>query len=145
VGSNPSRAADIHGAIYRRHREVGAIVNAFPVNATAFSVCGSTVDTRTIPESVVMVRKPELTSFAAQFSEPAAIADAISPRYVATILENNGVLVTGADVLQAFDRLEVLESTAEALINARAVGSLEPMSDDVIRELEEFFALDDGI
>ncbi len=53
------------------------------------------------------------------------------------------MLVTGADVLQAFDRLEVLESTAEALINARAVGSLEPMSDDVIRELEEFFALDD--
>jgi hypothetical protein len=37
--------------------------------------------------------------------------------------------------------LEVLESTAEALINARAIGTLAPLSEDVIRELEEFFAL----
>jgi L-fuculose-phosphate aldolase len=65
----------------------------------------------------------------------------VSPQQPAAILENNGVLVTGADVLEAFDRLEVLESTAEALINARAVGTLAPLPDDVIRELEEFFKL----
>ncbi len=40
VGSAPSRAAGIHAAIYRRHPQIGAIVNAYPVNATAFSVCG---------------------------------------------------------------------------------------------------------
>ena len=45
-------------------------------------------------------------------------------------------------MLEAYDRLEVLESTAEALINARALGTLSPLSADVIRELEEFFALD---
>ena len=51
------------------------------------------------------------------------------------------MLVTGKDVLEAYDRLEVLESTAEALINARAVGTPAPLSDDVIRELEESFEL----
>ena len=44
-------------------------------------------------------------------------------------------LATGASVLQLFDRVEALESTAEALINWRAIGELTPMPDNVIREL----------
>jgi L-fuculose-phosphate aldolase len=116
-------------------------VNAYPVNAAAFGVSGSLVDTRTIPESLVVVRRPGLVGFVAQFAEPESLADAVSPQQPAAILENNGVLVTGENVLEAFDRLEVLESTAEALINARAIGTLAPLPDDVIRELEEFFEL----
>ncbi len=142
AGSAPSRAARIHGAIYSRHPQIGAIVNAYPVNATAFGVCGEVVDTRTIPESLVVLRRPGIVGYAAQFAEPESVADAISPQRPAAILENNGVLVAGEDVLQAYDRLEVLEATAEALINARALGSLAPLSEDVIRELEVFFALD---
>jgi L-fuculose-phosphate aldolase len=49
------------------------------------------------------------------------------------------VLVTGESVLEAFDRLEVLESTAEALINARALGPLSPMDERAIAELEAIF------
>jgi len=142
AGSAPSRAARIHAAIYGRHPQIGAIVNAYPVNATAFGVCDLAVDTRTIPESLVVVRRPAIVGYATQFAEPESIADAVSPQQPATILENNGVLVTGKDALEAFDRLEVLESTAEALINARALGTLSPLSEDVIRELEEFFALE---
>jgi L-fuculose-phosphate aldolase len=41
------------------------------------------------------------------------------PRRPAALLENDGVLVTGRDILEAFDRLEVLESAAEAIINCR--------------------------
>jgi L-fuculose-phosphate aldolase len=55
------------------------------------------------------------------------------------VLENDGVLVTGSDVLEAFDRLEVLESTAEAIINCRAVGSLQPLNAAVTKELDEAF------
>ena len=141
-GSAPSRAARMHGAIYGRHPEIGSIVNAYPVNATAFGVSGSVVDTRTIPESLVVVRRPGIVRYSAQFTEPESLAEAVSPQRPAAILENNGVLVTGKGVLEAYDRLEVLESTAEALINARALGTLAPLSEDVIRELEEFFALD---
>ena len=100
------------------------------------------VDTRTIPESLVVVRRPGIVGYTAQFAKPESLAEAVSPQRPAAILENNGVLVTGKDVLEAYDRLEVLESTAEALINARALGTMAPLSDDVIRELEEFFSLD---
>ena len=63
----------------------------------------------------------------------------VSAGQPAVILENDGVLVTGSDVLEAFDRLEVLESTAEAIINCRAVGELKPLSDEVTRGLDEAF------
>lgn len=138
-GANPSRAANIHEAIYRAHPHVGAIINAYPVNATAFSVTGGEIDTRTIPESYIVVRHPGVAPYGLQFEDPPAIACMLSANRPALILENDGVLVTGSDVLEAFDRLEVLESTAEALINSRAVGELSPMPADVIRELEQVF------
>jgi L-fuculose-phosphate aldolase len=139
AGSAPSRAAALHDAIYRRHPGIGAIINAYPVNATAFSVTGMALDTRTIPESYVVVRHVGRAPFGLQFEDMGELANQLSSKQPAIILENDGVLVTGSHVLEAFDRLEVLESTAEAVINARAVGTLSPMSDQVTRELDAAF------
>ena len=97
------------------------------MNATAFSVTGAPLDTRTIPESYVVVREVGAWRRTACSSTTPASWRACCPRASPRcILENDGVLVTGADVLEAFDRLEVLESTAEAIINCRALGSLLP-------------------
>jgi L-fuculose-phosphate aldolase len=139
AGKAPSRAARVHEAIYRRHPAVGAVVNAYPVNATAFSVTGAPFDTRTIPESYVVVRHVGRAPFGLQFGDGSSLAALLSPEQPALVLENDGVLVTGASVLEAFDRLEVLESTAEALINCRALGTLQPLSADVTRELDRAF------
>ena len=109
------------------------------MNATAFSVTGAALDTRTIPESYVVVRevRPRAVRRAIRGRPGVGGDDRRSSRRI--ILENDGVLVTGSDVLEAFDRLEVLESTAEAIINCRAVGELRPLSDDVTRGLDEAF------
>jgi len=45
----------------------------------------------------------------------------------------------GRTILDAFDRLEVLESTSDALINARALGPVHPMNEDTIKELIQVF------
>ena len=141
AGAEPSRAAPIHDAIYRAHPRIGAIINAYPVNATAFSVTGTPVDTRTIPESYVVVRRAgDAPHTGCSSGIRASWRALLSPQPArARFCENDGVLVTGSDVLEAFDRLEVLESTAEAFINSRAVGTLSPMSDEAIRELERKF------
>ncbi len=138
-GKAPSRAARNHRAIYARHPAAGAVVNAYPVNATAFSVTGTPLDTRTIPESYLLLRDVPRIPFDRIFGDGAALADAVGPDHPVALLENDGVLVVGTDVLDAFDRLEVLESTAEALINARPLGALLPMPDDAIAELKRAF------
>ena len=139
AGKTPSRAASIHDAIYRGHPAVGAIVNACPVNATAFSVSGAVLESRTIPESYVVIRNIGKAPYGVQFNGGDEIVAMLSPTRPAMLLENDGVLVTGGDILEAFDRLEVLESTAEAIINARAIGTLQPLSEEVTRQLDQAF------
>ena len=139
AGKTPSRAIKIHEAVYRAHPEVGSIVNACPVNATAFSVSGVALDSRTIPESYVVIRNVGCARYGSQFGDGTELAAMLSKTTPALLLENDGVMVTGGDVLEAFDRLEVLESTAEAIINARAVGTLRPLGDEVTRGLDRAF------
>jgi L-fuculose-phosphate aldolase len=139
AGASPSRAAGVHAAIYRRYPEIGAIVNAYPVNATAFSVTGAELDSRTIPESYIVIRQVGRIPYGVQFEQPEAVTETISPKRPAALLENDGALVAGRTVLEAYDRLEVLESTAEAIINCHALGKLSPMPEEVTRELERVF------
>lgn len=138
-GKTASRAARNHAAIYKRHPGIRAVVNAYTVNATAFGVTGTPLDSRTIPESFIFLRNIGRVPYGMQFTDPAGIAAAVSPESPIALFENDGVLVCGTSVLDAFDRLEVLESTAEAVINARHLGTIEPMDDAVIAELESAF------
>jgi L-fuculose-phosphate aldolase len=138
-GKRPSLAVRLHEAIYKEHPQIQAIANAYPVNATAFTVTDQPFDTRTIPESYVVLRTVGRVGFGLQYEDHDSLAREISPRQPVLLLENDGVLVTGRSILEAFDRLEVLESTAEALINSRALGQLVPISEGAIRELERVF------
>lgn len=142
VGKKASRAVWSHRAIYQRHPHVQAIVFAHPVNATAFSVTDSPFDARTIPESYVFLRDVQRVPHGVQYQNDGSIASYVSSSSPSAILENDGVLVTGRSVFDAFDRLEVLEATSEALINARAIGSVAPMPEQVIGELRAAFGIE---
>lgn len=141
TGRTPSSAAAGHRAIYEAHPEIQAIVTACPVNATAFSVTDAVLDTRTIPESYVFLRDVQRARFGVAFGDARAMAELASLRNPILILENHGVQVCGTSVLDAFDRLEVLESTAEAMINGRPLGAMVPMSDEALAELKRAFAI----
>ncbi|MEI6279733.1 MAG: class II aldolase/adducin family protein [Verrucomicrobiae bacterium] len=139
AGQTPSRAGNIHSAIYHAHPEIHAVVNALPVHASAFSASDARLDTRTIPESYLFLKDVHTIRFEDQYGDPAGIAPLIGPKNPAALLENNGVLVAGLTVLDAFDRLEVLEATATAILRSRSLGAVRPMSDGVIKELLEAF------
>ncbi len=139
IGKEPSRAVLLHQAIYERHPEIRAIVLATPPNATAFSVSSVKLDVRTIPESYIFLRDVPVLPYALAYGDGKELAAAMTPEYPVALLENGGALVLGRTMLDAFDRLEVLESTADAVINARLVGDVRPMGKAVIDELIEAF------
>ena len=138
-GKIASRALPVHAAIYRNHPSIQAVAMATPVNATAFAVSHEKLDTRTIPESYIFLRDVEVVPFEVVYGDPEAFAAGCRPDFPVSLLENDGVLVLGKSLLDAFDRLEVLESTAEAVINSRPLGPVRPMDDSVISELVQAF------
>ena len=135
----PSHAAELHRAIYRGHPKINAIINATPVNATAFAVSDSVLDTRTIPESYIFLRDVGKLPFREVYAAPETVAKRMRDESPVALIENDGALVLGRTILDAFDRLEVLESTAEAVINGRALGPVKSMKPAVIDELIEVF------
>lgn len=139
AGKTPSRALPLHAAIYAAHPSVQAIAMATPVNATAFAVSKEILDTRTIPESYIFLRDVPKIPFETVYGDPNEFAAHCRPDFPISLLENDGVMVLGSSLLDAFDRLEVLESTAEAVINARHLGPVRPMDDEVIAELVREF------
>ena len=138
-GKLPSRAWRLHREIYRRHPEIQSVVNATPVNATAFSASAEKLDSRTIPESYIFLLDVAVHPHAWMYQKPEKIAEAVTPQRPVALVENDCALVLGKSILDAFDRLEVLESTAEAFIQGRSIGEVRPMNDAVIDELVKAF------
>jgi len=141
LGKMPSRALYAHTALYEANPEVQCIVNANPVNALAFSICHRKVDTYTIPESYVFLGDVSLLPFETTFSDFDALSKTLSLKAPAAVLQNNGVMLVGRDILSAFDQLEVLECSAEAIIDSQPIGGHVPMSQEIIDELCEAFNL----
>ncbi len=140
-GHLPSRAVVLHQEIYARHPEVGAIVSSQCPAATAFAVTGTHLDSATIPESYVVLRSVPLIPYGRQFTDERSVAEEISPRTPAILLENDAMLTTGANLTQAFDRLEVAEFSAQAILSARQLGEIARIDRERLEALETRFGL----
>lgn len=142
-GKRPSRAALLHALIYERHPEVGAIINAQPAHASAFCMTAAPLSTRTIPESYIVLNEAPKLPFLRIVEDAERIAGEVSlGKRPVVLIENEGALVLGRDVLDAFDRLEVLEATTEALLLAKPLGAVVPMPDPAINELRRVFKVE---
>lgn len=139
AGKAPSRSLAMHAAIYERRPDVNAVMTAQPPSVLAFAVTGTPFDSKTIPESYILLRDVPMVPFGAQYHEPAEVAERVSSRNPVVLIENDCVLTVGRSLLEAFDRLEVAEFSAAALLDTAAIGALVPIEDAQIRELERKF------
>ncbi len=142
TGKRPSRTATLHRMLYERHPAVGAVILAQPPNLTAFCISRTRLEARIMPESFVLLREVELLPFGAQYRDPPALARGVSPRGPVVLIENEGVLVTGANLLQAFDRLEVAEFTASSILQARGLGAVVNLPEQARREISDAYIRD---
>lgn len=143
AGKTPSRAVRLHELIYRNNPGIHAVLQAKPVHAMAFAVTDAFFDSRAIPESYVLLRNIKKLPFQEIYSNPEGLSRELNEVSPAVVVENDSVIVVGAAPLQAFDRLEVLESTAHAILNAFAIGQIVPIPDSEIVEIKKAFDLKD--
>lgn len=139
-GRMPSRSVRLHQAIYERHPHVECVITAQAPYITAYAIADVVMDTRTIPESYIMLQDVPRIPYDVHLSDQTAAAAHLSKRVPVLLLQNDCVLTTGNSVLQAFDRLEVAEFTARSLIETRAIGRLVPITPEQVKALEKAFA-----
>ncbi len=138
-GKLPSRSVRLHQMIYEQHPDIGSVITAQSPHAAAYAVTPVPFDSRTIPESYILLRDVPRVDFDTLYQRPADVARSISEASPVLLIQNDCVLVTGVNVLKAFDRLEVLEYTAKSLLKLPKLGKLKAINSDRIKEIEEAF------
>lgn len=140
-GKYPSRSAPLHSEIYRRNPEINSLIIAHPPNIMAFAVSDAYFNSRIIPESYIMLRDVPKLPFGSSFLQPAMTAAEISMKNPVVLIENDCVIVAGTSLINAFDRLEVAEFSAKAIISAGGIGEIANIDDDEIERINKAFNL----
>ena len=136
---NPSRSVLLHSAIYNHNKDINCIILSQTPNATAYTIADHKLDTRTIPESYVVLRDIQIINYGKQYKDPEIIAEMISKKNPVLLIQNDCILVTGNSILETFDRLEVADFTARSLIDSKSLGNLIPIGKEEVEELNEHF------
>ncbi|HKJ94254.1 MAG TPA: class II aldolase/adducin family protein, partial [Gammaproteobacteria bacterium] len=142
AGSSPSRSTRIHRAIYSRHPDIGSVILTQSPNAMAFAITGTAMDTRTIPESYLLLRDVPMLPFRSHYGEGREVAEAVSESRPVVLIANDCILVTGESLLQAYDRLEVAEFSARSIVDSTALGAVRPIGDREVADLRKAFGID---
>jgi L-fuculose-phosphate aldolase len=136
----PSIEFNLHLNIYKKMKDVRAIVHAHPVFASSFTAMKGTINTSLTAEARAICGVPRFVPYALMGS--AELADVVAQNAeVADILllENHGIITTGTTLLQAFDKLEVLENAAKMTLITEMAGNKKTLSSFRISEIDKLF------
>jgi L-fuculose-phosphate aldolase len=120
---NPSSELPMHLAIYRLRPDVGGVVHAHPPFGTGFAVAGVPLDKPLLSEVILTLGCIPLTAYGTPSTHE--MVDSLSPyipHHDALLLANHGAVAYGADLEQAYGRMETLEHFAKITLIARLVG-----------------------
>jgi len=136
----PSIENEMHLSIYRKKKEISAIVHAHPLFASAFTAMKCSINTDLTAEAKAICGDPCFVPYALMGTrELASVASESIMKSDILLLENHGILTTGSSILQAFDKLEVLENAAKMTMIVKMTGKKKPLSKANILELERLF------
>lgn len=132
----PSSEALLHLACYCARNDIGAVVHAHPPYATAFAALGMPVPTRYLTEIAVALWEIPC----AEYGTPGTVEvpESALPMLEsanAFLLRNHGVVTVGADLWEAYHRMESVEQGARVATIISELGGAQPFDDDQLRDL----------
>jgi L-fuculose-phosphate aldolase len=135
----PFSELELHLSAYAEREDADAVVHAHPPYATAMGLAGVSLEIAAMPEVVVSLGAKIPT---APLSMPRALAArdavaALSREHSAMLLAGNGALALGADLAQAYLRMELVEHYARIVSLARQMGRVAELSPAQVQELLE--------
>ncbi len=118
----PTIESQMHVEIYQRRPDVQAVVHAHPLTAGAFSASKRHISTKYLAEAFVVLGEITYAPYACMGSvKLAQIVGDAAENANCIVMQNHGVIALGNNLLQAFDRLEVLENAARTTLICQGV------------------------
>lgn len=142
AGKSPSRSVMLHKAIYEKHPHINSVIIAHAPNIMAFAVTDVDFDSRTIPESYILLRNIPKVPYGTVFMETKKLAERFVPSVPIILVKNDCIIATGDSLINTFDRLEVAEYSAKAIIACKHIGAIVAIDDEKIAALEVAFNLE---
>lgn len=130
----------MHTAVYRLRRDVGAIIHTHSPAATAFALAGRPI--APCYEALIrmgVTQDVPVAAYAPRGSEAAVgnILSVAQPGVWAVLLANHGVLAFGRDVVHAVRVAISVEEAAHMAILAEAIGGARPIPQELIDRAQE--------
>lgn len=132
TGKVPGRFWEVHRAIYEQHSDVRAVITARPPAIMGYACCGAAFDSHLVSEGYICLGDVNRLEWADGAVDARRVAGMIQPRRPVVLADSCCAVATGASLINAFDRLEVLECGASAVLAARDLGGATSLSEDEI-------------
>jgi L-fuculose-phosphate aldolase len=136
----PSIESEMHLSIYRKKKHITAIIHAHPVFASSFTAMKCKISTNLTAEAKAILGDPLFVPYALMGTKE--LAEIVGEKIMQSdilLLENHGILATGSSLLQAFDKIEVLENAAKMTLIVEITGKKRELSRSRILEIEKIF------
>lgn len=137
TGPKPSSEIGIHKVAYDERPDVQAIVHAHPPHAVALTIAGIDMQLPVIPEIIVTLGGIPTAPYGLPGGPelPETIREIIRCSDT-VVMKNHGSVTLGANLMDAFKKLDQLEHTARILWLAHTVkGGLEPLPEIEVQKL----------
>ncbi len=136
----PSIEHALHINIYNNNSGINAIIHAHPVFSTSFTAMNLKINTSLTAEARAICGEPKQVPYALMGTKELAETVAKhSGESDVMLMENHGIITTGANLLQAFDKLEVLENAAKMTLIVEMTGAKKPLGKHRILQIDKIF------
>ena len=126
----------MHLRILQERPDINAVVHAHPVTASAFSASTTPIRCDLLSEGYAILGKVLVAPYALTASDELAENVAqIARETDCLLMRNHGVVALGKTLLQAFDRLEVIEIAAQTTLITQQIEGVRPMTPEQLAEV----------
>lgn len=135
-GRRPTSEVIMHIGIYRRRPDVRGVVHLHPPHATAFAVAGEPLPKCILPEVEIFIGEIPITEYGTPGTPE--LMESLMPfleNHDTFLLANHGALCIGKDIIDAYYKMEILESYCHILIILQQIGKIRQLNPEHMRRL----------
>jgi len=128
--------APMHLEVYRRRNDVNAVIHSHPPYTGALSLAGIDLTEKLLPELILTLGDVPTAPFATPCTpEGAEAISGLIEDHNAIILYRHGALTVGANLSEAFQRLERLEFAAKVIYLAHSLTEPKSLTTDQVEKI----------